>query len=395
MKAIHGTVERGFERVRDGFAAGEAADPGGAQLCVYRHGKKVVDIWTGEDPVKGRPFDEGTITVLMSCTKAAVAVCANMLIERGLLDPDAPVARYWPEFAAGGKADVRVWQLLAHSAGLMGYDPESRVGAQEMYDPVRSAEAIARMEPLWKPGTASLYHFATYGVLVGELVRRVTGKTVGRYFAAEVARPLDLDLWIGLPPSEEHRVAAHFRPNPRAMSEKDWQALFSGLGADPSTRLLRTAIHTFVVLDEVIAFANTPEGHALELPAGNGIGNARSLARMYAACIGDVDGVRLFSPATMERARTCLTDALPAPDGFVRFRGNSPQRFGLGFELPRDAEPMLGPGSFGHAGAGGRMGFAHPESGFAVGFVCSAMLWDDIHPDDRWMGWTRALNELL
>ena len=394
MKAIHGTVERGFESVRDGFAAGESDDPGGAQLCVFRHGRKVVDIWTGEDPVKGRPFDEDTITVLMSCTKAAVAVCANMLIEQHRLDLDAPVARYWPEFAAGGKADVRVWQLLAHTAGLMGYDPESGISARDMFDPVRSAQAIARMEPLWKPGTASLYHFATYGVLVGELVRRVTGMTVGQFFADRVARPLSLDLWIGLPASEEHRVAAHFRPVSRAMSEKEWQALFKNLGADPSTRILRTAIHTFGVLEDVIAFANTPEGHALELPAGNAIGNARSLAKMYAACIGEVDGVRLMSQATMERARTCLTETLPAPDGFVRFRGNSPQRFGLGFELPRDAEPMLGPGSFGHAGAGGRMGFAHPESGFAVGYVCNAMLWDDVNPDPRWMGWTRALSEI-
>jgi CubicO group peptidase (beta-lactamase class C family) len=395
MKEIHGHVAPGYEAVRQGFAEGEANDPGGAQLSVWRHGEEVVDIWTGEDPVKHRPFDRGTITVLMSCTKAAVAVCANMLADRGLLDVDAPVARYWPEFAANGKSEILVRHLLTHTAGLMGYDPEFKIGVREMLDPVRSVEAIERLEPFWSPGEASLYHFATYGVLVGEVIRRITGKSVGRYFADNVAGPLKLDLWIGLPASEEHRVAAHFRPVPRSLTPEQWRALFSGMGLDPDSRMLKALIHTFTTVESAIEFINTPEGHAAEFPAGNGIGNAHSLARMYAACLGEADGVRLLSREAMDRARTPRTDGLPQPRGFSPFRGTGPQRFGLGFELPRDAEPMLGPGSFGHAGAGGRMAFAHPGSGTAVAYVCNGMLWDDVHPDDRWVPWTRELKKLL
>jgi CubicO group peptidase (beta-lactamase class C family) len=397
MKDIGGTVEPGFETIRDAFGVAEADDPGGAQLCIWRHGRKVVDLWTGEDPVKGRPFDKDTITILMSCTKGATAVCANILAERGLLDTDAPVARYWPEFAANGKSQMPVKYLLSHSAGLFGVEENSGVGPRELLKPEVTAAALARMEPLWEPGTASFYHFVSYGYMVGELIRRVSGKTVGRFFADEVAGPLKLDLWIGLPESEEHRVAAHFRPGPPPLTAEQWRKTFSGMGIDADTRLMKALIYTFTTTEELIESLNTREGHAVEIAAGNGIGNARSLSKMYAACIGEVDGVRLFNTKTMERARTPLTDNIPTlPIAPSTMSGNGPQRFGLGFELTRGIEPMLGPGSFGHAGAGGKMAFAHPESGFAVAYVCSAMLWDGASgPDARWLPWTKALKELV
>jgi CubicO group peptidase (beta-lactamase class C family) len=395
MNIVGGRVESGFERVREAFEEGQASDEGGAQLCVYQHGRQVVNLWIGQDVIRQRPYAEDTITVMMSCTKAAVAVCAHILAERGELDFDAPVARYWPEFAAGGKRNVRVRHLLTHSAGLMGYEPESGIGANELLDWQTATDGLARMEPLWEPGTAYFYHFVTFGFLVGEVIRRISRKSVGRFFADEIAGPLKIDMWIGLPEAEEHRVAPHFS-RLAAISEEQWRTLLGGAGIDLTTRLARTVLYTFKTTDEaVFGLMNSRPGHAVEIPAGNGIGNARALARIYASLISEVDGVRLLRPETMERARTPQTKGIGAPGDFARFARTEPQWFGLGFELPRAAEPMFGPGSFGHAGAGGRMGFVHPESGIAVGYVCNNMMWNNLEPDARWVPWTKALHDAV
>ena len=395
MSDVNGTVAAGFERFRDAFAEGQAKDEGGAQLCVYRHGHPVVDLWSGRDVIRNRPYGPDTITVMMSCTKAAVAACANILAERGALDFDSPVARYWPEFAAAGKANISVRHLLSHSAGLMGYEPESGIGAEDLLDWKTSTEGLARMAPLWEPGTAYFYHFVTYGFLVGEVIRRISGKSVGQFFADEIASPLKLDMWIGLPEAEEHRVAPHFSRLP-AIDDGQWRALLAGAGIDLNTRLARTVLYTFKTTDEAVhGVMNSRRGHAAEVPAGNGIGNARALARMYASLISEVDGVRLFKAETMQMARTPQTKGLGAPGDFAKFMRTEPQWFGLGFELPRAAEPMFGPGSFGHAGAGGRMGFAHPESGIAVGYVCNNMMWNNLEPDARWVPWTKALHDIV
>src|SRR5262249_143431 len=159
-------------------------------------------------------------------------------------DFDAPVARYWPEFAAAGKGDIRVRHLLSHSAGLMGYEPESGIGASDLLDWQRATEGLARMEPLWEPGTAYFYHFVTFGFLVGEVGQGVSGKSVGRFLADEVARPLKIDMWIGLPEAEEDRVAPHFSRLP-AITEEQWRALLGGAGIDLTTRLARTVLYTF------------------------------------------------------------------------------------------------------------------------------------------------------
>ena len=394
MTSIGGTVSPGFERVREAFAEGQANDEGGAQLCVYRHGKQVVDLWTGRDPVNDRPYTNDTVAVMMSCTKGAVATAVNMLIERGLIEPDARVAKYWPEFAAAGKEKVTIRHLLTHEAGLTGYDPESGIGAADMLDWTKATEGLARMSPLWEPGTAFFYHFITFGFLLGEVVRRVTGKSCGRFFAEEIARPLGLDMWIGLPEREEHRVAPHFSKGPQ-LSVEQWKQLFANMGVDVNSRLMRAVLYAFQSTDELIGKMNDRVGHAAEVPAGNGIGNARALARMYAALIGEVDGVRLISRETMEKARTWQTKGLSAPGDMAMASRVEPQRFGLGYELARAPEPMLGDGSFGHAGAGGRMGFAHPESGISLGYVCNNMMWNSIEPDPRWVAWTKALQETV
>jgi CubicO group peptidase (beta-lactamase class C family) len=384
-----------FKAVADAFYEGQAANEGGAQLAVFRHGEPVLDIWAGRDPVNDRPYGEDTITVLMSCTKGAVAACAHILAERGLLDFDAPVSVYWPEFAASGKADTKVRHLFSHAAGLLGFDPEVGVGPADFFDAARTRAAIEQMAPLWPPGEAFAYHAVTFGILAGELIRRVSGKTVGRMFADEVAAPLDLEMWIGLPEKFEPRWAPHFASGPQATPEQ-WRALFAGLGIPTDTRLMRTMLHSFTATEAAIFFINEQRwARAAEMPAGNGIGTARALAKMYAALIGEVNGVRLIRQATMERARISLTSDLRGPGDLAKLPTAAGAQFGLGFELPSKTKPMLGPGSFGHSGAGGRLGFAHPESGISVGYACNAMLASATAIDPRWAGWTQALNEVV
>jgi len=387
-----GRVAAGFEPVRDAFFAAQQDDRGGAQLCIYRDGRVVVDLWAGHDVVNERPYSADMLTVLMSCTKAIVATCAHMLAERGVLDLDAPVPRYWPEFAQNGKADITVAHLLSHSSGLFGFDPESKVGAAATLNWSTCTAALQTMQPLWRPGTAYLYHFITYGFLLGEVLRRASGKPFDRLFRESIAAPLHLDLWVGLPDAEEHRVAPHIRSN-MAFTEPQLVATFKGLGLDTDSRLIQTLISTLTTTEDLIELLTTRAGRAAVIPAANAVGSARSLAKMYAACIGPVDGTRLLSPAAIARARTPQTDQLNGPPPLV-IRDGAPQRFGLGFELPRDTLPMLGAGSFGHPGAGGRLAFAHPEKGYAVGYACNNLVWDGQTPDPRWTGWLSALREI-
>src|SRR5215469_2024009 len=204
---IGGTVDPEFARLRDAFAAGQADDPGGAQLCVYRRGRKVCDLWTGTDRANARPCTGDLVTILMSCTKGATAICIHMLAERGLVDCDAPVARYWPEFAANGKGQITLRDLLSHRAGLMALEEGALPKDVDIWAWEPVVTALAKMAPLWEPGTAYFYHFTTFGYLLGEVIRRVSGMTPGQFLAQNVSRPLDLDLWIGLPESLEPRVA--------------------------------------------------------------------------------------------------------------------------------------------------------------------------------------------
>ena len=392
---IGGTVEKGFEAIKDAFAQGQAPDEGGAQLCIYRHGKKVVDLWTGRDKVNDRPYTDKTIAVMMSCSKGAVATCAHMLAERGQLDLDAPVTKYWPEFGQAGKQEVPVSYLLSHRVGLTSFEPSSGIGPRDLLDWNKCIAALAAMAPLWKPGTAYMYHAVTYGYLVGEVIRRVTGKMPGRFFADEIAAPLGLSLWIGLPAAEEHRVAPHFSNRP-ALTAEQMTMLLKGFGIDTESRVARTMMHMVIGTGEAIAMINSREGHAAEIPAANMIGTAASLARMYAATIGEVDGVRLLQPQTVARAMRPQTEGLTAPGDFAKLPNPSPLRYGLGYQLTRSVAPMLGEGSFGHDGAGGRIGFAHPQSGIAVGYVCNNMLWDGLRgPDERWVPWTAALRDVV
>jgi len=277
----------------------------------------------------------------------------------------------------------------------MGYEPESGVGARDLLDWKTAIAALEKMAPLWEPGTAYFYHFITYGFLLGEVIRRISGKSYGQFFADEIAKPLNIDLWIGLPEAQEPRFAPHFSSLP-VMTGEQWRAMLAGAGVDVESRLAKALIHTVATTEEFIHnVMKTRAARAIELPAGNGIGNARALAKMYAALIGEVDGVRLVKRETMERARTPQTKGLGPPGQFKNFARGEPQWFGFGFEMPRAPEPMFGPGSFGHAGAGGRMGFANPEKGIAVGYVCNNMMWNNFDPDPRWVPWTNALHAVV
>lgn len=380
-----------FEEVRAAFTRVLAEHPGASALAVYQHGRQVVNLWGGA----GQQADSLVLTA--SCSKGVTAICAHVLVERGLLDLDAPVAEYWPEFAANGKAHMPVRWLLTHQAGLPVFPAEAGVRATDLLDWDKIVAILAAAQPLWEPGTHCGYHALTYGYLVGEVIRRVSGSTVGQFLAENVTGPLGADFWIGLPAEHEHRVLPNITPPDAPRGVTDLAARYRQHGVDPSTPLARA------MLDEARGGEgpgdpqwHTRPFHAAEVPAANGIGNAGALARLYAACIGPVDGVRLLSEQTVDAARAPQTDTVPTPPELSAITSHPPC-FGLGFQLPRPTiDAMLGPGSFGHTGAGGRLAFAHPESGIAFGFTCDTMLWDGLTgPDPRWTPLLAALTKAL
>ena len=390
---VGGYVASRYEGVREAFASAQSADEGGGQLCIYRHGEKVVDIWAGRDKVNNRPYTDETITIIMSCTKGATAAVVHMLAERGLIDYEAPVAEYWPEFAAGGKGDARVWHLMSHSVGLPGVDPESGVTAQDMLSLDRHLPALEAMAPVWAPGASCHYHPITYGSLLDGLVRRVTGKSVSRLLAEEISGPLGLDFWIGLPIEEDGRVAPHFQLT-QGLTADQITALLTAMGIDTNTRLAKVVLLSLQQTGRLIEDMNTQASRAAQVPAGNGVADAASLAKMYAAMIGEVDGVRLLKPETVERARTLRTGSMVPAGDLGKLQLGLPTRYGLGYQLAREATEMMGPGSFGHDGAGGRIGFAHPESGVAAAYVANTMSSDFNVPDPRW-AWMNELRKAI
>ena len=371
QESVTGLVEPGFEAIRDAFAHNfEKGRETGSALCVHVEGRKVVDLCGGTFDVAGtRPYGPDALQLVFSTTKGATAVCANLLAQRGLLDLDAPVADYWPEFAAAGKETLPVRYLLSHQAGLPATD--RRVTPEEMqaWDPV--AEALAEQTPFWEPGTAHGYHALSYGYLVGEVVRRITGCSLGTFFSEEVAGPLGLEFFIGLPPDLEDRVSpiigANFGP---PVGE-------GGVGGGAPEDFAKTLLARALNLGGAFRdrdWMNQPKWHAAEVPGGNAITNATSLSRMYAALIGTVEGgptEPLLTPAQVEKARTVLTFG---PDQVFNSVGFAlEQKIGLGFWRAGPVTPFGGPGSFGHGGAGGSYGFADPERGLAVGYVMNQM----------------------
>ncbi|HWC79396.1 MAG TPA: serine hydrolase domain-containing protein [Pseudonocardiaceae bacterium] len=389
MAMIEGSVAAGFEPVREAFARNfaERGDVGAA-VCVYRHGVPVVDLWGGiADVDSGRAWQQDTLQLVYSATKGATATMAHLLAQRGELDLDAPVARYWPEFAAAGKAGIPVRWLLSHQAGLPVLDTPVPVAEALAWQPM--VDALAAQKPVWEPGTAHGYHGRTYGWLVGEVIRRVSGRTPGTFFAEEIAGPLGLDFFIGLPESARPRVSTMVTDPPIdpatfdiAMVPEEFRPIVAAMG-DPEALFNKA----FAITDPAAIDFGSAEVQAAEIPASNGIGTARSLARMYAALIGEVDGIRLLNPETVAAARK---EQATGPDRVLML----PSRFGLGYMLPLPESPWGGPNSFGHPGRGGSLAYADPDTGIAFGYVMNHIVEADPN-DQRAAGLAAAVAESL
>ena len=388
---VQGTVEPGFEPVRDAFER-NFAEHGeqGAACAAYVRGTKVVDLWGGvADHTTRRPWTQDTISLIWSATKGPAAMCVHLLAQRGEIDLDRPVAHYWPEFAQNGKSDITVRMVLSHRAGLPVID--APLSVDEMIAVTPAIAALERQAPSWTPGSKHGYHAITYGFLVTEIVRRITGRGVGPFLAEELAAPLGLDLWIGLPAEHEHRVTRLIEAAPTdtsavAAMPADIQQAAAELAEavmDPSS-VTHRALHVggFLTRD-----MNTARVHATEWAFGNGICDARSLARLYAACVGAVDGVRLLSDEQLEAA---IAEQANGPDQVLRY----PARWASGFMLPNRVESWLGEGSFGFAGAGGHLGLGHV--GHQVGFAYTmTKMFGNLTGDPRPRAALDALKECL
>jgi CubicO group peptidase (beta-lactamase class C family) len=377
---VDGLVEPGFEGVRDAFAHNfEVGREGGAAFCLHVEGRKVVDLWGGwSDREHHKPYGQDTLQLVFSTTKGATAMCANLLAQRGDLDLDAPVATYWPEFAQAGKEDVPVRWLLTHQVGLPALDVSLTPEEVQAWDPV--IDALAAQAPFWEPGTAHGYHALTYGWLVGEVIRRVTGISVGAFFDQEFAGPLGLEFWVGLPPEHEHRVSPVFGGAvalPTGPGTAGPGTAGPGVTAtapsDYASTLLARALNAAGAFSAP-GWMNQPAWHAAEVPAANGITNATSLSRLYAGLIGPVEGgpaQSILTRAQVDEARIVRTfgaDQVFASAGFPM-----EQHIGQGFWISSPYAPFGGEGSFGHTGAGGSFGYADPENGLGVGYVMNKM----------------------
>lgn len=356
---VHGRVEAGFEPVQEAFAVNfERHGEVGAACSIHVGGRPVVDIWGGVTAPEGsEPYTGDTLQMVASTTKGVVSIAAHMLAQEGRLDFDTPVTGYWPEFAAEGKGDIPVRWLFSHRAGLAAIDRPLSLEDVYAWDPV--VEALAAQRPLWEPGSAHGYHVGTFGWLAGEIIRRVSGQSVGRFVAERIADPLGLEFWIGLPDELNARVASMIPPPPPSGAPD----VFTARLLDPTTLLHRAFVNPMMLPGTF----NERAFRAAEIPAANGIGTAKSLSRLYAACIGDVDGVRLLAPATLERATATQSQGEDLVLGYET-------HYGTGFQLPFPFRPMAGEGSFGHYGMGGAVAFAHPGLGFSFAYVMNQML---------------------
>jgi CubicO group peptidase (beta-lactamase class C family) len=358
---LHGTCDTRFARVRDVFAE-QMADPAelGASVAVTIDGRRVVDLWAGvADAARTQAWTPDTLVNLFSTTKGMTALCAHRLADAGKLDLDAPVARYWPEFAQADKGAIPVRWLLDHSAGLPAIDAPLPVGA--ITDWTVMTDALAAQAPWWTPGSLHGYHALTFGWLVGEVVRRVSGRSVGTYFREEIAGPLGADFWIGTPAELDPQIAELVMTAPQPGE--------ANLIAELMAKAKPYALKAFMNPLPGPGGMNGRDWRGAEIPAANGHGSARALARIYGAlACGTSDGVTLLSRDAIDRARTEQRSGL---DGVLPIVHT---KFALGFQLGTDAEPIgPNPRAFGHSGMGGSFGFADPEAGLGFGYAMNRM----------------------
>jgi CubicO group peptidase (beta-lactamase class C family) len=372
MGVVEGHCDARFAPLRELFEASFArGEEVGAAIAFVLDGEIVADLWGGHrDAACTLPWTRDTLVNTYSTTKGMTAICAHQLVERGLLDLDAPVAQYWPEFAQADKGRIPVRWLLSHQAGL----PAIRkpLPADAIFDWTAITSALAEQAPWWEPGTRHGYHALTFGHLVGEVIRRVSGKSVGAHFREHVAGPLGADFHIGLDAADDARVAEMIgslvppAPAPGAPEIPGPLGQFLRDMNDPSTMAGAAFNNPPGRSDRV----NTREWRGAEVPAANGHGTARALARIYGALSrgGTQDGVHLLSRESIDRART---EQAQGPDAVL---GGLPMRFGLGFMLRQDFMPISpNDGAFGHPGAGGSIGMADPEAKVGFGYVMNKM----------------------
>ena len=366
---IHGHVEPAFEGVLDVFIENFVLRHDvGAACAAFLDGRPIVDLWGGiADARTARPWEQDTTAVIFSCSKGVVAICAYLLAQQGRLDFDAPISAYWPAFAAHGKAAITVRQAMSHRAGLAALDTDLDLEQVVAWDPV--IRAIEAQSPRHRPSDGHLYHTMTYGWLVGEVIRRITGSTPGRFLRQELGDPLGLRTWIGLPEEERASVAWMEPPLPDEDSEAAREgARIAREDPDVGRSATMGGAFAFPAEDGFVTF-NAPEIQAGEIPGANGISTAESLARLYAACVSDVNGSPLLSDASMDdvlRVRSSGPMLSGAPDDGARW--------GTGFQLSSPpSQPMLGPGSFGHAGAGGQLAFGDRDHRAGFAFVANQM----------------------
>jgi CubicO group peptidase (beta-lactamase class C family) len=350
--SVQGFTEDRYAPVRAAFEANLASGADlGASFCATVEGEVVVDLWGGfADAARTRPWERDTIVNVYSTTKTMTALCALILADRGALDFDAPVARYWPEFAANGKEGVKVSQLLAHSAGLSGW--KEKITTEDLYDWEKATSLLAAQAPYWEPGTAPGYHALTQGYLVGEVVRRIDGRSLGTFFREEVAEPLGADFHIGLPASEDARVAELVPPEV-AVGDGRQTELQANMSRNPGIDVSAT---------------KTRGWRGAEIPAAGGTGNARSIAQVHAILAngGTAQGKRFLSEAGCRKA---LELQIEGQDLIL----GGPARFGLGFGLAGGVVPLPSPNTLFWGGYGGSLAIIDMDAKASFGYAMNLM----------------------
>ncbi|HWI31988.1 MAG TPA: serine hydrolase domain-containing protein [Microbacterium sp.] len=382
--SIHGSVLPGFKPLAAAFGdVLSRCHDGGASLHVRVDGEVVADLWGGQAG-PGRQWLDDTPTVIFSCTKGLVSIAVGELVRQDLVDLDAPLSQYWPEFTGGGKETVSVGDVLAHKAGV----PLVRqiLQTEDILDTAHITALLAAEPPFLEPGTSHIYHGLTFGWLAGELVRRVTGASIGTYLRERIAGPLGADAWIGIDPTQTPRVAqlqvwGGYPPQPEAPAE-------------PRNELERYAAQAmtfggaipFEFADPGRGF-NDPRLQQAEIPGAGGIATARALATIWSATVSSNEQITLLDPATIEAMtieRSAGVPAVPMPPPWPRW--------GAGFMLTSDARPLLSDRSFGHDGLGGQVGFADDAARVGFGFVTNDLQFEG---DTRATDLVAALRQCL
>ena len=361
---IHGGCDPQFSKVKETFEKLYQEDREiGSCFAVYKDGKPLIDLWGGfQDKEKTKPWQKDNLVTVYSTTKGVAAFCIALAMERGLLRYEEKVSTYWPEFANNGKEDITVGMLMSHQAGIC--SPETR-NVDDYYNQNLMAEKLAGMTPIWEPGTASGYHSMTFGWLTSELILRVTGKSLGTFFREEVGDRYEIDFFIGLPESEDHRVA-ELVPFDIVRNENSEQQQIKLTDAQKSQR------NSARTLD----IQNTKAWRQAEIPSANGQGNARGLAKLYSMIVPEDNNLKLLKDDTLKQMTTMQIEGR---DLVLAVQ----VRWGVGFILNKH-KIIYGPieGAFGHSGYGGSCAFGDPENKIGVSYVMNRML-DNFNADGR------------